>query len=153
MFLHQILIIFVLSLLQVLMYLHFLETAFVLFIFPFFINDFYFFHYSWFTVFCQFSTTQKSDPVTHIHTHTHTHTHIYILFLTLSSIMLHHNWLDIVPSTIQQDLIHSKGNSLHLLTPDSQPIPLPLPAPWQSQSLFSESMSFFSVKGFICAMY
>ena len=28
-------------------------------------NDFYFFHYSWFTVFCQFSTIQQDDPVTH----------------------------------------------------------------------------------------
>ena len=30
-------------------------------------------------------------------------------------------------------LIHSKCNSLHLLTPDSQSIPLPLPPPWQPQ--------------------
>jgi len=30
-------------------------------------NDFYFFHYSWFTVFCQFSTIQQSDPVTHMY--------------------------------------------------------------------------------------
>ena len=35
----------------------------------------------------------------------HTHTHIYILFLTLPSIMFHHNWVDIVPCVIQQDLI------------------------------------------------
>ena len=34
------------------------------------------------------STTQQSDP--YIHTHTH------IFFLTLSSIMFHHMWLDIV---------------------------------------------------------
>ena len=34
------------------------------FVFSFFIyNDFYFFYYSWFTVFCQFSTVQQSDPV------------------------------------------------------------------------------------------
>ena len=30
-----------------------------------FYNDFYSFHYSWFTVFCQFSTVQQGDPVTH----------------------------------------------------------------------------------------
>ena len=30
---------------------------------------------------------------------------IYILFPTLFSIMLHHKWLDIVPSAIKQDLI------------------------------------------------
>ena len=46
-----------------------------------FLNDFYFFHNSWFTRFCQFSTVQQIDPVARIH--------IYILFLTLSSIMLH----------------------------------------------------------------
>ena len=65
-----------------------------------FFNDFYFFHYSWFTVFRQFYTVQQSDPVTHTHTHTHiyihtTHTYTYIythkLFLTLSSIMFHQN--------------------------------------------------------------
>ena len=31
--------------------------------FFFIYNDFYFFHYSWFTVFCQFSTLQQSDPI------------------------------------------------------------------------------------------
>ena len=33
------------------------------------------------------------------------YTCIYILFLTLSSIMFHHKWLDIVPCAVQQDLI------------------------------------------------
>ena len=28
-----------------------------------------FFHYSWFTVFCQFSAVQQGDPVTHIRIH------------------------------------------------------------------------------------
>ena len=36
---------------------------------------------------------------------TQSHIHIHILFLTLSSIMLHHRWLDIVPGAIQQDFI------------------------------------------------
>ena len=36
---------------------------------------------------------------------TQSHIHVYILFLTLSFIMLHHKWLDIVPSAVQQDLI------------------------------------------------
>jgi len=31
----------------------------------FFNNDFYFFHYSCFTVFCQFATAQQGNPVTH----------------------------------------------------------------------------------------
>ena len=34
---------------------------------------------------------------------TQSHIHIYTLFLPLSSIMLHHKQLDIVPSAIQQD--------------------------------------------------
>ena len=39
----------------------------------FFKNDFYFFHCSWFTVFCQFSTVQQSDPVTHKYIHSFSH--------------------------------------------------------------------------------
>ena len=35
-------------------------TKFILFY-----NDFYFLHYSWFTVFCHFFTAQQGDPVTH----------------------------------------------------------------------------------------
>ena len=93
-----------------------------------FLNDFYFFSYSWFTVFSQFSTIQQSDPVS-----LPLPTNIYILFLTLSPIMLDNKGLDTVPSAIQQDLIASKGNSVHLLTPNSQSIPLPPPPPWQPQ--------------------
>ena len=55
----------------------------------FFINDFYFFHYSWFAVFCQFSTVQQSDLVTHTHTHTRTHTHFTYIH-SFSHITLHH---------------------------------------------------------------
>ena len=52
-------------------------------------NDFYFlFSYSWLTGFCQFSTVT--------HTCIHFFSHI---------IRLHHNWLDIVLSATQQDLI------------------------------------------------
>ena len=47
----------------------------ILFLNLFFNNDFYFFHYRWFTVFCQFSTVQRGDPVTHTCIH---------FFLTLS---------------------------------------------------------------------
>ena len=35
----------------------------------YFLNDFYFLHHSWFTVFCQFSTVQQGDPVTHAYIH------------------------------------------------------------------------------------
>ena len=48
-------------------------------------------------MFCQIllysKVTQSLSPPTHI------------VFLTLSSIMFHHKWLDIVPCAIQQDLI------------------------------------------------
>ena len=54
---------------------------------------FYFFHWSWFTVFSQFILYSKVTICVNIYTHTHTHT--YILFLTLSSIMFYHKWLDI----------------------------------------------------------
>ena len=56
-------------------------------------------------MFCQFSTVQQSDPVTYTYIH---------FFLTLSSIMLHRKWLDIVPSAIQQDLISRLGVKLEL---------------------------------------
>ena len=80
---------------------------------------FFFFHYSWFTVLCQFSTVQHSGPIAHV----------CILFLTSSSTMFHHERLDTFPCAVQQDLIAylSKCNSLHLLTPDSQALPLPPP--------------------------
>ena len=55
----------------------------------FFLNDdFYFFHYSGFTVFCELSTVQQSDPA-----HTHTHTHIF--FFSHFHTILHH-----VPSQV-----------------------------------------------------
>ena len=49
--------------------------------------------------------------------HTHTHTYIYTLFLTLSSIMFHYKWLDIVPCAYCKIslLIHSKCKSGHSL--------------------------------------
>ena len=118
-----------------------------------FFNDFYFFHYSWFTVFCQFSTVQQWPSLTHTHTHTHTHlcthTHIHSFSHYPPSCSI-----DIIPSATQQGLIPYpfQINSLHLLTPDSQSIPLP-PPPLATTSLFSKSMCFFSVESFICAIY
>ena len=35
-----------------------------------FLKDVHFFRQSWFTVFCQFSTVRKSNPVTHAYVHT-----------------------------------------------------------------------------------
>ena len=42
-----------------------LLEGFILFYFISIYNDFYFSHYGWFTVSCQFSTVQQGDPVTH----------------------------------------------------------------------------------------
>ena len=78
-----------------------------------------------------------------------TQSHIKIYFLTLSSIMFHHKWLYIVPCAIQQDLnaFHSKGNILHLLTPNSQSIPLSPPPSWQLQVCFPSPCVSFLWKG------
>ena len=38
-----------------------------------FLMIFYFFHYSCFTVFCQFSTVQQRDPVTYTYIHSFSH--------------------------------------------------------------------------------
>ena len=114
----------------------------------------FFLFFKWFLLFSIIAGLQCSVNFLLYSKMTQSHIHIYVLFLT-SSIMLHHKWLDIVPSAIQQDSlpIHSEGNSLHLLTPDSQSIPLPPPLPWQPQVSFPSPMSFFSVESFICAMY
>ena len=64
-----------------------------------FLNDFYFFHYSWFTVFCQFllySTVSQS--------HTHTHVYIHILFLTYSLSR------SIISDQIQFPLLYTAGS-------------------------------------------
>ena len=74
------------------------------------------------------SDVMHSDPVA------------YILFSTLSSIMFHHNWLSIWFPVLYSRislLIHFKWNSFHLLTPDSQSIPLPPPASLHSLSFMS----------------
>ena len=56
-------------------------------LFFFFYNDFYFFHYSWFTAFCQFPTAQQGDRVTPTCIQTFSR-----------STALHHKWWDMVPS-------------------------------------------------------
>ena len=79
------------------------------------------------TVFSQYSMVQQSDPISLSFTHTHSFSHI----------ILHH-----APSLVTRYgslcytagislLIHSKCSSLHLITPDSQSIPLPSPPAWQ----------------------
>ena len=71
---------------------------------------------------------------------------MYILFLTLSSIMLHHKWLDIVNSDIQQDLIaypfqmqaFASINSIFRVHPTPSPCPL------------GSHRSVLHIHGFLC---
>ena len=82
----------------------------------------------------------------------------YIYTHSFSHIILHH-----VPSQVisysslcytvgSHLLIHSKCISLHLLTPNSQSIPLP--PPWQPQVCSPcPWVCFFAVDRFICALY
>ena len=88
------------------------------------------------------SAVQQGDPVTCVCARTCVCVHILFLFLILSSIMVCPKRLDIVPCAIQQDLIviHSKCNTLHPPTPNSQSIPLPLP---QQPQVCSPSLSLF----------
>ena len=84
---------------------------------------------------------------------TESHIHIYILFLTLPPIMVHHKWLDIVPSTILQDLIayplhRQEFASINIRFPVH-----PTPFPSATTNLFSKPKSFFSVERFICVIY
>ena len=60
------------------------------------------------------------------------YTYMYtFFFLTLScSIISDQTEFPVLHSSISLP-IHSKSNSLHLLTPNSQSIPLPLPPSWQ----------------------
>ena len=62
---------------------------------------------------------------------TQSHTHRYILFLTLSSIVCHHKWLDIVPSAMQRDLIAYpfQRQSFASANPRFPVHPSPSPAP------------------------
>ena len=52
--------------------------------FVYLLNEFYCFHYSWFTVFFQFSIVQQGDPVTHTYIHSFSHIilrHCFSFFL------------------------------------------------------------------------
>ena len=85
------------------------------------------------------STVQQSDPV------------IYIF--SFSHIILHH-----VPSqmtVIQQDLI-PHPLQMQQFAPINPKLPVhltPFSSPLATTSLFSKSMSFFSVERFLCAVY
>ena len=93
------------------------------------LNFFKFFNYSWLQCCINFCCTVKWSS--HIY---YMCVCVYILFLIWSSITVYHKWLDIYLPVLYSRtslLIHSKCNSLHLLSPNSQYIPLPLPPSWQ----------------------
>ena len=104
-----------------------------MFFFPF--NDFYFFHQSWFTEVCQFSIGQQSDPVTHTYTRI-----LFSHYPASCSITSDQIQFPVLHSRTSL-LTHSKGKPVHLLTPDSQSIPLPLPRPSATTSVLSLSGS------------
>ena len=82
------------------------------------------------------SAVQQSDSFIHIYIYS---------FLIFFSIVVYPRKLDIVPWLYSRTLlfIHSKCNSLHLPTPNSQSIPLPPPPPLATTSLFSVSVNLF----------
>ena len=62
---------------------------------------------SWFTMFCQFLLYRKVAE---------SYIYIHFFFLTLSSIVFRHKWLDMAPCAIEQDLI-AYLLQMHPLTP------------------------------------
>jgi len=75
------------------------------------------------------SAVQKSDPVIHTYIHALSYILSYIIFHHVLSQETGYSSLCYVCSSTSL-LIHSKYNSLHLLTPNSQSISLLLPAPF-----------------------
>ena len=69
----------------------------------------------------------------------HSYIYMYILFLTLSSIMFHLKWSDVVPCAIQQDLIAYPLQMQYFSSTKPQiPVhPIPFPSPLANTSLIS----------------
>ena len=77
-----------------------------------------------------------------------TQLHIHIIYILFSHIiMLHHKWLDIVPSTTQQDLFANpfQRQQFASVNPKLPIHPIHSPSTLAITSLFSKSMIFFSV--------
>ena len=83
----------------------------------------------------------------------------YIYIHSLFHIIFHHvpsrDWTKFLVLCSRTSLsIHSKYNSLHLLTLNSQSIPLPPPPPWQPHVCWPFlRVCFCSVDRFICAIF
>ena len=119
-----------------------LHLLILLLFYVFFYNDFDFFHYSWFIVFCQFSTVQQGDPVTHIGIHS-----FFSHYHAPSQVARH---ISQSYTTGSHCFIHSKCNSLHLLTPNSQSLLLP-PRPLGNHTSVLQVHDFlFCGKVYLC---
>ena len=79
--------------------------------------------------------------------------HVYIIFSPV--VRLWSNYLDIVLSATQQDLIVNPFLEQKFASIDpTLPIrPTPSSSLWGATSLFSKSIIFFSVEMFICVVY
>ena len=125
---------------------------FFAFLIDIFFNDFYFFHYSWLHCSVNFLlysivTQSQSDPV-HLK---EKYTFFFSHYPPSCSIARDQIQLPVLYSRISL-LIHSKSNSLHLLTSSSQSTHSLL-SPLATTSLFSKSMHFFSMERVMCAIY
>jgi len=81
---------------------------------------------------------------------TQLHIHVRILFLHI--IMLHHKWLDVVPSATQQDLIANpfQRQQSASINPKLPIHPTPSSSPLATTSLFSKTM--IKKMKFICTL-
>ena len=115
--------------------------SFFLFFFLKFLNDFYFFHYSWFTVFCQFLLYSKV-----------TQSHTYICYF--SHIILHHTPYEMTrySSLCYTAWYHCLYTPNASINPRLPVHPTPSPSPLATTCLFSKSMIFFSAERFICVV-
>ena len=110
----------------------------------------FFFYYSCFIMLCQFLLLQTQF---YIYTHIYTHIHIYICVYIYIFLLLYYlppwsisrDWIQFPMLYSRTSLLnHSKCNSLHLLTPNSPPIP-PLPLPLGNQKSVLQACESISV--------
>ena len=106
-----------------------------LYIFIFY-NDFYFFHYSWFIVCCQYSTVQHG-------------------YLVTNTCIDSSQVIRLSPQcyTAGSHCLSIPNAKVCIYQPQTPRPSHYLPSPLATTSLFSKSMIFFSVERFICAVY
>ena len=117
---------------------HYIYISFCIFFLSFFFLRFLLFKIKVFLIYnvVPISAVQQSDHVIHLY--------IFSFLYYFPSWSIPGDWIYfLVLYSKTSLLIHSKYNSLHLLTPNSQSIPLPLPFPLETTSLFFMSVSVF----------